>query len=54
MKLTPSISKTRRCAGILLAECLVYIAVFAILVGGGMVVFYLLLGSLKGADLRDE
>jgi hypothetical protein len=40
MKLTPSISKTRRCAGILLAECLVYIAVFAILVGGGMVVFY--------------
>jgi hypothetical protein len=40
MKLTPSISKARRCAGILLVECLVYIAVFAILVGGGTVVFY--------------
>jgi hypothetical protein len=40
MKLTPSISKARRCAGILLAECLVYIAVFAILVGGGTVAFY--------------
>jgi hypothetical protein len=40
MKLKPSISKARRCAGILLAECLVYIAVFAILVGGGTVVFY--------------
>jgi hypothetical protein len=40
MKLTPSISKTRRCAGILLTECLVYLAVFAILVGGGTVVFY--------------
>jgi hypothetical protein len=40
MKLTSSISKARRCAGILLAECLVYIAVFAILVGGGTVAFY--------------
>ena len=40
MNLTPSISMTRRCAGILLAECLVYIAVFAILVGGGTVAFY--------------
>jgi hypothetical protein len=40
MKLKQSIFKARRCAGILLAECLVYIAVFAILVGGGMVVFY--------------
>lgn len=40
MKLACSISKVRRCAGILLTECLVYIAVFAILVGGGTVVFY--------------
>jgi hypothetical protein len=40
MKPAPSISKARRCAGILLAECLVYIAVFAILVGGGTMVFY--------------
>jgi hypothetical protein len=40
MKLTQPISKARRCAGILLAECLVYIAVFGILVGGGTAVFY--------------
>lgn len=30
----------RRQAGILLVECLVYIAVFGILVGGGMAAFY--------------
>jgi hypothetical protein len=40
MKLTQSIPKARRCAGILLVECLVYIAVFAILVGGGTAAFY--------------
>ena len=40
MKLPPSISKARRAAGILLVECLVYIAVFAILLGGGMAAFY--------------
>ena len=40
MKLTPSISPARRCAGILLIECLVYLAVFATLVGGGTAVFY--------------
>lgn len=40
MKPAPSNSKARRCAGILLTECLVYIAVFAILVGGGTMVFY--------------
>ncbi len=40
MKLTQSIAKARRRSGILLIECLVYLAVFAILVGGGTVVFY--------------
>jgi hypothetical protein len=40
MKLSQSNSKIRRRAGILLTECLVYIAVFAILVGGGTMVFY--------------
>ena len=40
MKLSPAISKTRRVAGIMLTECLVYIAVFAILTSIGMAAFY--------------
>lgn len=40
MKLPPAILKARRCSGILLIECLVYIAVFAMLVGGGTTAFY--------------
>ena len=40
MKLSPAISKTRRAAGILLTECLVYLAVFAVLLGLGMAAFY--------------
>jgi Tfp pilus assembly protein FimT len=41
MKLPTAISKTRRAAGIMLIECLVYIAVFAILTGIGFAAFYL-------------
>jgi hypothetical protein len=40
MKLPQTISRTRRLAGIMLVECLVYIAVFAILLGGATTVFY--------------
>ena len=40
MKLPRNISRPRRLAGIMLVECLVYIAVFAILLGGAMTVFY--------------
>jgi hypothetical protein len=38
MKLLPSPS--RRCSGILLVECLVYLTVFVILLGGALTVFY--------------
>jgi Tfp pilus assembly protein FimT len=41
MKLPTAISKPRRMAGILLVECLVYFAVFAILTGIGFAAFYL-------------
>jgi len=41
MKALPVISKTRRTAGILLIECLVYIGVFALLTGIGFAAFYL-------------
>ena len=47
MKLPTAISKTRRTAGILLVECLVYFAVFAILTGIGMGAFYLCLDHSK-------
>jgi hypothetical protein len=40
MKLNPDISRARGKSGILLVECLVYIAVFAILLGGATTVFY--------------
>jgi hypothetical protein len=40
MKLPQTISRKRRLAGIMLVECLVYIAVFAILLGGATTVFY--------------
>lgn len=41
MKLSTAISNTRRAAGIMLIECLVYIAVFAILTSIGFAAFYL-------------
>jgi len=41
MKVSPVNSKPRRTAGILLTECLVYIAVFAILMAVGTAAFYL-------------
>ena len=40
MKLHRDNSRTRGTSGILLMECLVYIAVFAILLGGATTVFY--------------
>jgi hypothetical protein len=40
MKLSRQLSRPRRAAGILLVECLVYIAVFAILLGVGTGAFY--------------
>jgi hypothetical protein len=40
MNLPRNISRTRRQTGILLVECIVYIAVFAILLGIGTRVFY--------------
>jgi uncharacterized protein YndB with AHSA1/START domain len=40
MKLFSPISKSRRVAGIMLTECIVYLAVFAILTSIGMAAFY--------------
>ena len=40
MKLRTNIPRVRRQAGVLLVECLVYIAVFAILLGIGTAAFY--------------
>ena len=40
MKLPPHSSARRRCSGVLLLECLVYIAVFAILMGIATAAFY--------------
>jgi hypothetical protein len=40
MKLQPDISSARRCSGILLMECVVYVAVFGILLGIGTAAFY--------------
>jgi hypothetical protein len=40
MKLHPDISHARGRSGILLMECLMYLAVFAILLGGATTVFY--------------
>jgi hypothetical protein len=40
MKLPRNISHARRASGLFLIECLVYISVFAILLGGATTVFY--------------
>jgi hypothetical protein len=40
VKLRTNISGTRRHAGVSLIECLVYVAVFGILLGGGTAAFY--------------
>jgi hypothetical protein len=40
MKPARNILRIRRLAGVMLIECLVYIAVFGILLGGGTAVFY--------------
>ena len=40
MKLYPSISRARARAGIMLVECLVYLGVFAVLLGIGYGTFY--------------
>jgi hypothetical protein len=41
MKLPPSIPRTRNTVGIMLIECLVYIAVFTVIIGLGLATFYL-------------
>ncbi len=41
MKLLPSISRARAQSGVLLIECIVYIGLFAIVVGLGLATFYL-------------
>ena len=40
MKLSHLISRTRRTSGIFLLECLVYVVVFAIILGGATTAFY--------------
>jgi Tfp pilus assembly protein FimT len=40
MKLPRNISRTRRPAGVMLVECMVYLSVFAILLGGATAAFY--------------
>ena len=40
MKPRPSISRARARAGILLVECLVYMAVFTVILGAGFMAFY--------------
>jgi len=47
MKLPRTISKLRRAAGIMLTECLVYLAVFAILSSIGMAAFYFCLDHTR-------
>ena len=41
MKLLPSISRARAQTGVLLIECIVYIGLFAIVIGLGLATFYL-------------
>jgi len=48
MKLPPNISAGRRQSGVSLIECLVYIAVFAILLGIGTASFYLCWDHTQG------
>ena len=54
MKLTRHIPHAHRQAGVLLIECLVYIAVFAILIVGGMTVFYFCWDHSKAVILATD
>ena len=47
MKLSSTLSRCRRQSGILLMECLVYISVFAILLGIGTAAFYFCWGHTQ-------
>jgi hypothetical protein len=47
MKLPPSISHARAQAGVLLLECIVYIAIFAVILGMALAAFYLCWGDSK-------
>jgi hypothetical protein len=47
MKVFTTMSKSRRLAGIMLVECVTYIAIFAILMGVGMAAFYLVWDQSK-------
>jgi hypothetical protein len=54
MKLPRTISKMRRAAGIMLTECLVYLAVFAILSSIGMAAFYFCWDHTKAVIFATE
>jgi len=54
MKTLAAPSKTRRTLGVTLIECLVYIAVFAILMGIGMAAFYLCWDDTKAVIYATE
>lgn len=48
MKLSSNLSARRRCSGIMLIECLVYIAVFMVLMGIGTAAFYFCWDQTRG------
>src|SRR6185437_1864125 len=48
MKLRPDIAHARHCSAVMLIECLVYIAVFAILTGIGLASFYFCWDHTRG------
>src|SRR5580700_9154391 len=54
MKTSPAISQSRRIAGVMLIECLVYIAVFAILTGVGGAAFYLCWDDSKAVVIATD
>lgn len=54
MKLPPSIHHSRAIVGIMLMECLVYIALFTVIVGLGMATFYLYWDNSKALRYATE
>ncbi len=54
MKLSPPISSARVRTGYLLLECLVYIAVFAVITGLGLTTFYLCWDNSKALRLTTD
>ena len=54
MKLPRTQSRARDTSGMFLLECLMYIAVFAIVLGGATTAFYFCLGPLGSADVTTD